>query len=217
MTRSRSALFGSMLAVLVLSACGRSFPPLSEPPQITVAREPRYLQLTVDSSGAIGGAPGDLPGFLALWRDEGWGPLTVEAPSLPPRARGRLAAALAAKVRGVGADPEAIALAPPGTGTPGVWLRFDRAVAAIPECAPEMPSFGKIPNFPGPAFGCATRGNLGAMVANPADLLGPRPNGSRDATRGAAVVNRYRRGPSAGGAAQQGASSGGAAPAASRP
>ncbi|NBN64660.1 pilus assembly protein [Microvirga tunisiensis] len=43
-------------------------------------------------------------------------------------------------------------------------------------------------------FGCATQSNLAAMVANPADLLGPRPQGAADQNRRAVVFAKYRNG-----------------------
>jgi len=43
-------------------------------------------------------------------------------------------------------------------------------------------------------FGCATQGNLAAMVANPADLLGPRGTTPIDATRRDNVIDSYRNG-----------------------
>lgn len=43
-------------------------------------------------------------------------------------------------------------------------------------------------------FGCATQGNLAAMVANPLDLLYPRGMSPVDATRRANVLEKYRAG-----------------------
>lgn len=41
-------------------------------------------------------------------------------------------------------------------------------------------------------FGCATQNNLAAMVANPADLLGPRGVSEIDATRRTTVIEAWR-------------------------
>jgi len=41
-------------------------------------------------------------------------------------------------------------------------------------------------------FGCATQQNLAAMVANPADLLGPRGQSEIDATRRTIVIDDWR-------------------------
>lgn len=42
--------------------------------------------------------------------------------------------------------------------------------------------------------GCATQHNLAAIVANPADLLGPRAEAPADAARRQTALGRYRRG-----------------------
>ncbi len=49
-------------------------------------------------------------------------------------------------------------------------------------------------NLPSPNFGCATQQNLAAMVADPRDLIGPRPIGPSDATRRTTVVGKYEKG-----------------------
>ncbi|WP_245408239.1 CpaD family pilus assembly protein [Zhengella mangrovi] len=45
-------------------------------------------------------------------------------------------------------------------------------------------------------FGCSYQNNLAAQVANPADLLGPRPEGEIDGTRRADVIGKYETGKS---------------------
>lgn len=45
-------------------------------------------------------------------------------------------------------------------------------------------------------FGCSYQNNLAAQVANPADLLGPRPVGEIDGTRRADVIGKYETGES---------------------
>jgi pilus assembly protein CpaD len=49
-------------------------------------------------------------------------------------------------------------------------------------------------NEPMPDFGCSVQHNIAAMVADPRDLLGPRPMGPGDATRRAAIMNKYEKG-----------------------
>jgi pilus assembly protein CpaD len=44
------------------------------------------------------------------------------------------------------------------------------------------------------SFGCSQQANLAAMIANPGDLLGPRDEDPRDATRRAVVLEKYRQG-----------------------
>jgi hypothetical protein len=47
---------------------------------------------------------------------------------------------------------------------------------------------------PGVAFGCATYGNLAAMLARPADLVAPLPYAGADAGLAAGAVRRYDEG-----------------------
>jgi len=49
-------------------------------------------------------------------------------------------------------------------------------------------------NKPNPNLGCSTQQNVAAMVADPRDLLGPRPMDPPDATRQLFVLERYRMG-----------------------
>jgi len=49
-------------------------------------------------------------------------------------------------------------------------------------------------NLPMPDFGCATQHNIAAMVADPRDLVEPRPLGPADATRRQTIVQTYEKG-----------------------
>jgi len=197
LTRPKIRRIPPLLIGLLLSACAAEPVAVTEPPPIGVAREEQRLPLAVDPGGVIRTPSGALKAFVERWRDEGWGPLTIEAPSLPVTAHTRLQKELTDRVRRAGGDADAVALAPPGTGSYGVWLRFDRAVAVLPDCQTDIHRFGQSADNPGPSFGCATRRNLGAMVANPADLVDPRLEEGGNAARGAAVIGNHRKGPSA--------------------
>ncbi|MGD0190256.1 MAG: CpaD family pilus assembly protein [Rhizomicrobium sp.] len=49
-------------------------------------------------------------------------------------------------------------------------------------------------NLPMPDFGCAVQHNIAAMVANPRDLVTPRPLGQSDAVRRATLTKQYETG-----------------------
>jgi pilus assembly protein CpaD len=49
-------------------------------------------------------------------------------------------------------------------------------------------------NLPMPDFGCAVQHNIAAMVANPKDLVTPRPMGKSDAVRRATLTKQYETG-----------------------
>jgi type IV pilus biogenesis protein CpaD/CtpE len=241
-----------LLPLALLAGCAASPTPFDrtasvQDAAVPVGRAEQRFSLSMTPSGGLQQSEmAGLPAFLALWRDEGWGPLVIEAsPSLSLAARDRLHADLAERARRTGADGTRIILEPfrpnarlealedttpaQGQGTPTrlspgravgpangvVWLRFDRAVALLPDCGPDRFSYGQSTNASAPSFGCATRRNLGALVANPADLVEPSLDGSvnasRGASRGAAAIANHRRGaaPAADGAsAAAGAPSG---------
>ena len=84
-----------------------------------------------------------------------------------------------------------------GDGAPAGGLRLivGRYVALPPNCPNwSRPSAANPGNLPDSNFGCATATNLGAMVADPADLLRGRDLAPADGTVMAAGVRRYRLG-----------------------
>ncbi|MBY0560908.1 CpaD family pilus assembly protein [Hyphomicrobium sp.] len=72
-------------------------------------------------------------------------------------------------------------------------LSYMRYVAEAPECGQDWSEnlAANYQNTPYPNMGCAGQRNLAAMVANPADLLGPRTMTSRDANRRDDMYSKY--------------------------
>ena len=68
-----------------------------------------------------------------------------------------------------------------------VW----RTVVLTPDCATSQPEVGARPDY---HYSCSTVANLGAMVANPSDLVEGRDPGPATAEPNAAAINRYRSG-----------------------
>lgn len=58
-------------------------------------------------------------------------------------------------------------------------------------------------NVPYPNLGCANQRNLAVMVANPADLLGPRTETARSSERRDQVWGKYVKGAATGSAAER--------------
>ncbi len=78
---------------------------------------------------------------------------------------------------------------------PPIRVSYLQYVAQAPECGNWSQNLAYSPkNLPHPNMGCATQANLAAMVANPADLLGPRATTGRDAARRDHVFDKYREG-----------------------
>ena len=139
--------------------------------------------------------------FAAAWRQRGQGALTISTPSGSPNA-GAATVALSdvrdlLNENGVGATDLAYTpyRASGGDASAPLILSFKHYVARPTACgnwtqdAGFDPSNGLMPNH-----GCATQNNLAAMVANPADLLGPRPMDPADPGRRNTVLEKYRAG-----------------------
>ena len=92
--------------------------------------------------------------------------------------------------------PEAL-----GSG-PEVWREnrrvevvIDRHVVVLPPCPDwSVESGTDFSNAPHSNFGCATRTNLGLMIADPRDLERGRALGPADGVREADAIDRYRKG-----------------------
>jgi pilus assembly protein CpaD len=143
--------------------------------------------------------------FLREYSAVGHGPLVVSAPS------GEDPAHLAGDIRAIAESagmvlPEiALAVSAPDPGSP-YNITFLRYRAHAPECGQEWPSLAHgARDDAWPNFGCANAANLAAMIADPADLLGPAEMTPADAERRTTILRAWRAGTagadSAGGAA----------------
>jgi pilus assembly protein CpaD len=75
-------------------------------------------------------------------------------------------------------------------------LSYMRYVAEAPNCGQDWSQnlARNYQNTPWPNMGCAEQRNLAVMVANPADLLGPRTMTSRDSNRRDDMYSKYVKG-----------------------
>ncbi len=75
-------------------------------------------------------------------------------------------------------------------------LTFTRFEAEAPDCKPlwNYDLGSSLDNRATKNFGCSVNANLAAMIADPADLNGPRPEDPRDAARRDVVLGKYREG-----------------------
>lgn len=84
-------------------------------------------------------------------------------------------------------------------GQPPVRVSYMRYVAEGPNCGQWTTNLASDPqNLPYPNMGCSTQRNLAAMVANPADLLGPRGETDRSGERRQVIWDKYQQGDSTG-------------------
>lgn len=201
-------------AALVLSACATPLggPKTSDLPftganltpteqfGVELKPTPDRIQLA-PKPGAL--SPAQVQALQALatrWRDTRPGPITIEQPAgsqnAPVAAQAALAAARLLGENGV--PPEAIVQTSyNATGAPlaTVAVGFDSLEPVLPECWRYQSDFTKsAANKPYRAFGCAVTSNIAAMVANPRDLIEPRPEDPSDGARRAVVLGKYRKG-----------------------
>lgn len=75
-------------------------------------------------------------------------------------------------------------------------ISYMRYVADAPDCGQDWSEnlARAYQNTPYPNFGCSSQHNLAVMVANPADLLGPRTMTPRDANRRDDMYSKYVKG-----------------------
>jgi pilus assembly protein CpaD len=139
--------------------------------------------------------------FAGNYRERGHGPLTVSTPSGSPNSSA--AAGVLTDVRDVlaeqGVSKASLAYTPyrasATEGSAPLILSFKRYVAKASPCGDWSTSYSFDPNnVTPPNFGCATQNNLAAMIAEPADLLGPRDMTPADAARRTTVLEKYRAG-----------------------
>jgi pilus assembly protein CpaD len=132
------------------------------------------------------------------WRDTGGGPIVIQAPSHGGGEAYRSAIAIQDALAGLGVRDTLVKLvgydASTAQGAPMI-VGFASYEATGPKCGLDWESFTKsATNKPNNNFGCAVTANIAAMVANPADLAGPRPEDPSDAQRRDNVLGKYRTG-----------------------
>jgi pilus assembly protein CpaD len=139
--------------------------------------------------------------FAQRFIDSGTAIIAVVAPSGSPNQVAAASAAVEVEdvLRHSGINPRAIDYrvyrAGAGEKIAPVRVAFNHIAAHTAPCGPwtdQTASNADNRNYGG--FGCATQQNLAAMVDNPLDLLYPRGLTPADATRRAAVLEKYRQG-----------------------
>lgn len=195
---------------LMVAAVGASLAAACEPPPMhadptleeryPISVEPRavYLDLEPGRDGKPRWNDDRLiRSFVAEWVEAGHGPLMVAAgdSGTAERTRGAIAR-VAGELRG---SPSQVRTARQRVSSGGIVLAFRRLTAVQPDCALETAALGDPVNTRSSVLGCATRRNLAAMVADPADLIAPAiPSGNAFAARRGLVIEKWRKGESTG-------------------
>jgi pilus assembly protein CpaD len=197
-------------ATLALSACahapvvdGRAVPTRADEHKITVTQTGERFQLAAGPN-ALGVAVeqmGELDRFSKMYREVGHGPLLISTPAGGANANSaaRIAQEVRLRMASTGVPYGVIAGSTydaSGRLDAPVIISFSRFDAAPPSCAPvwkeDLSSHNN--NDEPPGFGCFINANLGAMIADPADLISPRESEPRDSARRDVVLQKYRNG-----------------------
>lgn len=171
---------------------------------ILVSQQPAVLNLHV-AAGSEGLTPsqrGRLMDFIdhGRARDGGNTRIVISAPAGSPNEGAAMEAADDARrvLLASGYSESSIATEAYQSGRRESPLRISymRYVADAPDCGQDWSEnlARAYQNTPYPDFGCANQHNLAVMVANPADLLGPRTMTPRDANRRDDMYGKYVKG-----------------------
>ncbi|MCB1546464.1 MAG: CpaD family pilus assembly protein [Hyphomicrobiaceae bacterium] len=166
---------------------------------IIVSEQPSTHKVRV-SRGSSGLSPSQragVLGFLGRYRSTANSRLIIAVPSGAPNEVAAMAAVadLRLLLRKSGFSDSDVVVNSyhvEGRPQPPIRLSFTRYVATAPECGRWPTNLGFDPgNLPYPNLGCAQQRNFAAMVANPADLLGPRGMTPRAGERRDATWDKY--------------------------
>ncbi len=205
MTISTSWRLGAIAALLLAGSCAaprndatvfvdgaRNYP-------ITVAPDQRHIEIAYAGDALQGDEARRLDAFVADYRSRGIGSITLSAPAGPgaPQTIRYFGERLAQ----LGIDRGRIMVGTHGVagGDSRVRLGYVTHIAQTKPCENWNKNLAdNASNLPTQNFGCATQHNIAAMVADPRDLLGPRPMSEPSAARRTGVIGKYEKGETTG-------------------
>ncbi len=191
-----------LVAVLAAGSCTTTFhkdadnfddPAANHP--ITV--EPSYQSIKLSYAGgnlAATDAP-KLEAFLVDYRQHGNGKIAISVPAGANMQQTVASLANQINEMGISRDRILVASRDAGTGGSQVELNYISYQARTADCGNWSEDLAYTAENRTPVnFGCANQHNIAAMVADPRDLLGPRPMDGADAVRRQAVIGNYEAG-----------------------
>jgi pilus assembly protein CpaD len=173
--------------------------PLTPTSRFSLQVEPGVdrMALAVHETGLSGNQTQALRDMVNRFAAEGAPMLTVEAPSgedpvasdVTWRIKGALEAAGVPSHR-----LRVVTYQAPDPRAP-ILVGFETVRAVVPQCGREWTNLARTGSNAGSAnFGCAVNANLAAQIANPRDIVTPRPMTAPDAARRSVVFDHYRAG-----------------------
>ena len=204
-------MFRPLIAVLALTGLAACATPKA-PGRIADARTPtehfqtkvtsadQEIRLAIHAQGLSANQAEALAAFAADWREAEGGTITLSAPSggTQSRAAFRIVEGARGVLIGQGVAADHIVVADyDAKGDPAAPLRiaYLRYRAEIPACGKVWTNVAhSADNEVQPNFGCAVTANMGAQIANPADLTRPRASTPIDTQRREVMLDKYRKG-----------------------
>ncbi|MEM6381511.1 MAG: CpaD family pilus assembly protein [Pseudomonadota bacterium] len=170
---------------------------------LTLQQQERMMPLLVGANAQrlTQGDRTALTGFVRSYQSQGEGSLKLRVPTGSQNAHAARAALpdIHDVVASAGGHPGHVRVEYYSVGDPNahapIMVIYDRLAAVTNQCGQWSDSFN--PPFEHSDYydyGCASQSNLGAMLADPRDLVRPRGMGRPDAGRRAEVLAAYRRG-----------------------
>lgn len=151
----------------------------------------------------------DVTAYAQTWLQEGTGPMAIDLPVSTPNARAAQQSLhdIQAIMSTVGVPARGVTVR---RYTPADHRQFATIKLSYPRVTADAGPCGLWPEDLGPSFknpiyqnnkpywnlGCASQRNMAAMVANPADLVQPRPESPSFTTRRSTVLGKYSKGES---------------------
>jgi pilus assembly protein CpaD len=169
---------------------------------IKVSQGEALLDLSVSSGsrGLSSAQWGQLYAYLNGYQERGSGALVIKAPTGGANEKAAMRAYddVRHAMRRAGISPREVVLEPYfAKWDPAAPLRLSylEYVAQGPDCPDWSENMARDPqNLPFTNMGCATQKNLAAMVADPQDLLNPRPEAPRPSERRDVTWSKYVKG-----------------------
>jgi pilus assembly protein CpaD len=162
--------------------------------------EPTFRELKVQFAGGPTGMPADdaakFDAFLADYRAHGNGSLGISVPNGAPSRNAITYFAERAAATGINRDKILVSTHDAANGDFRVDVSYISYSAHADECGKDWSEnlAFTLDNRTPVNFGCSVQHNIAAMVADPRDLLGPRPFDPVDNTRRAVVMDHYQKG-----------------------
>ncbi len=162
---------------------------------ILVQPSSQSLKVNVSPAGIAPADTAHLDAFVSGYQAHGNGKIVISAPAGPLANVEVTWIADRINAMGVSRDQILVASRDAAPGDGQVELNYVSYQANTAPCGDWSEDLSyTMDNKTASNLGCAVQHNIAAMVADPRDLMGPRPMGGADADRRATVITNYEKG-----------------------